>query len=212
MAQGIAAPAAPLPTPTPRGWYSRGHLPHLDIPGLVQSITTHLADSLHRDKLRRLLAETTNDDVARRRRLEALLDAGHGACWLRRPEIGALVEEHLLSGNGDRYRLLAWVVMPNHLHVLIETLSEPPLSTVVKGWKGATAYAANALLARRGAFWEREYFDRYIRDDRHFVAVRRSIEENPVTAGLVARAEDWPFGSARWRGRGLKSTGPGEAD
>jgi len=194
---------------SPLGWYSRGYQPHLNVPGLVQSITTHLADSMPRATLRRLMAETEHDDVARRRRLEDLLDAGHGACWLRRPDIGALVEETLLAGDGKRYRLLAWVVMPNHMHVLIETLPAIALAEVVKGWKGQTARAANARLGRSGTFWERDYYDRYIRDDAHLAAVVRYIERNPVKAGLVAQGEEWPFGSARLRGPGLKSRSPG---
>ncbi|TVQ94998.1 MAG: hypothetical protein EA400_00675 [Chromatiaceae bacterium] len=101
--------------------------------------------------------------------------------------------------------------MPNHLHVLIETLPGVALAQIVKGWKGQTARAANTRLGRRGVFWARDYFDRYIRDDAHLAAVVRYIERNPVKAGLVARVEDWPFGSARRRGPGLKSRSP-EAD
>ena len=186
-----------MPQQAPLGWYSRGYQPHLNVPGLVQAVTWHLADSLPRETLLRLIAETSNDDRARRQRFEALLDAGHGACWLRRADIGALVEQALLAGDGERYRLIAWVVMPNHVHALIETRTGAPLGAVVRQWKGATAHAANALLGRRGAFWEREYFDRYIRDDGHLAAVVRYIHNNPVKAGLVARGEDWPFGSAR---------------
>jgi putative DNA methylase len=121
---------------TPLGWYSRGYQPHLNVPGLVPSVTTHLADSMPRATLCRLMAETEQDNLARRRRLEDLLDAGHGACWLQRPAIGALVEETLLAGDGEQYRLLVWVVMPNHLHVLIETLPGLALAQIVKGWKG----------------------------------------------------------------------------
>jgi hypothetical protein len=121
---------------TPLGWYSRGYQPHPNVPGLVQSVTTHLADSMPRATLYRLMAETEQDNLARRRRLEDLLDAGHGACWLQRPDIGTLVEKTLLAGDGEQYRLLAWVVMPNHLHVLIQTLPGLALAQIVKGWKG----------------------------------------------------------------------------
>ena len=187
-----------MPPEPSKGWHSRGYLPHLDVPGLLQVITFHLADSMPRETLRRLMAETEKRDIERRRRLEELLDAGHGACWLRRPAIGATVEQALLSGDGERYRLLAWVVMPNHVHLVIETFQDAPLASVVKGWKGATAHTANALLGRSGAFWEREYYDRYIRDDAHLAAAVRYIHRNPVKAGLVQRPEDWPFSSARF--------------
>lgn len=114
------------------GWHSRGYLPHLDVPGLVQSITIRLADSLPKGTLQRLLAETEHDDQSRRQRLDALLDAGHGACWLGRGKIAALVEQALLDGDGQRYRLLSWVIMPNHVHILIETMPGISLGEVVR--------------------------------------------------------------------------------
>jgi REP element-mobilizing transposase RayT len=186
----------------PKGWYSRGYLPHLDAPGLLQSITFHLEDSLPRHVLRQILADTEPDDPERLRRIERYLDAGHGACHLRRDDIGALVETALLHFDGVRYRMLAWVVMPNHVHGLIETFEDHALADVVQAWKSFTAKAANRLLGRGGAFWARDYFDRYIRDDAHLAAVVRYIERNPVKAGLVGRPEDWAFGSARLRVRG----------
>ncbi len=187
-----------MPTDPPIGWYSRGYQPHLNTPRLLQFVTFHLADSLPRPTLLRLMAETEDNDAERRRRLERLLDAGHGACWLRRPEIGRLVEDALLKDDGVSYRLLAWVVMPNHVHALIETGAEVPLPMLVRGWKGSTARATNLLLKRSGSFWHRDYFDRYIRDDAHLAAVLRYIARNPVKAGLVSQPQDWPFGSARF--------------
>ncbi len=184
-----------MPTPPP-GWHSRGYLSHLDVPGLLQSVTFHLGDSIPHEALTRIYAETRADDPVRLQRIERLLDAGHGACWLRRPDIAPLVEAALLHFDGARYRVLAWVVMPNHVHVLIETLEGHPLPDQLQSWKSYTAKAANALLGRTGAFWERDYFDRYIRDDHHLAAVVHYIEQNPVKAGLVERAEDWPWGSA----------------
>lgn len=158
--------------------------------------SVHLADSLPRAVLQRLSAQTDRDAQARRRRIAALLDAGHGARWLRWPEVGALVDAALPAGDGTRYRLLAWAVMPNHVHVPIETLPGLALAEVVRGWKGATARAANEVLGRWGAFWQRDYFDRFVRDYAHLAAVVRYIEQNPVTAGLVERAEAWAFSSA----------------
>ncbi|WP_296927456.1 transposase [Thiohalocapsa sp.] len=184
----------------PKGWHSRGYLPHLDVPGLLQSITFHLEDSLPKAVMKEILAATEPGDPERLRCIERWLDAGHGECWLRRPEIGTLVQDALLHFDGERYRMLAWVLMPNHVHCLIETSDGHALGDVVQSWKSFTAKQANRLLGRFGTFWERDYFDRYIRDDRHLAAVVRYIERNPVKAGLVARAEDWPFGSARLRG------------
>ena len=183
--------------PTPKGWYSRGYLPHLDTSGALQAVTFRLSDSLPHHVLEQMRQEA-QDDPARMQVIEPLLDAGHGACWLRNPEIATLVEAALLRGDGEQYRLLCWTLMPNHVHVLIETLPDHPLFRVVQGWKGASAIAANRLLHRTGAFWARDYFDRYIRDETHLTTVGNYIDRNPVKAGLVERPEDWPFGSARF--------------
>lgn len=126
-------------------------------------------------------------------------DEGHGACWLRHPSIGRLVESALLHFDGARYRLLAWCVMPNHVHALIETRPAWPLSGILHSWKSYTATEANRLLARQGAFWQREYHDRYIRNAEHYEQAIHYTEDNPVRAGLVQRPVDWPFTSARLR-------------
>ncbi|MGD2021267.1 MAG: transposase [Thiohalocapsa sp.] len=184
----------------PKRWHSRGYLPHLDQPGLLQFITFRLSDSLPAVVLHRLAAETADDEAERYRRIEAYLDAVYGACWLRRSEIATLVQDALLHFDGARYRLLARVVMPNHIHVLIETKRHFPLPGVLQSWKGFTARKANALLGLSGAFWHRDYYDRYIRDDAHLAAVTRYIDHNQVKAGLATNAADWPFGSAGFIG------------
>ena len=107
------------------GWHSRHYLPHYDQPDLLQSITFRLADSLPEWALARLEEEVKGQpdvSVGRRKRLQILMDAGYGACYLREKRIARLVEESLLHFDGLRYRLLAWTVMPNHVHVLIETV------------------------------------------------------------------------------------------
>ncbi len=181
-----------------KGWYSRGYLPHVDVPGLIQSITFRLADSLPHDVLDRLAGEKL-DDAERRKRIDAFLDAGHGECLLARPETAQIVEDALLHFDGERYRLIAWCVMPNHVHVLIETRAGHPLAEVIHSWKSFTAKEINKALGRSGEIWQREYFDRYIRDDRHLQAAVNYIEENPVKAKLVTSAEDWRFSSAARR-------------
>lgn len=187
--------AAPAINIRHKFWHSRGYLPHCDVPGLLQAITFRLADSLPAEALERLSQEGC-DDVTRLKRIESLLDAGHGACWLRQPHVAHIVEDALLHGDGRRYRLLAWCVMPNHVHVLIETQQDHPLPAVVHGWKSFTAKAINKHLGRSGAVWMRDYFDRYIRDDHHLAAVIAYIHGNPLKAGLVNDASDWPFSSA----------------
>jgi REP element-mobilizing transposase RayT len=124
------------------------------------------------------------------------LDAGYGSCSLREEHIAQLVEEALLHFDGQRYRLLAWVIMPNHVHVLTEVLPGHPLAEIVHSWKSFTAKEANTILGRSGAFWQPEYFDRFIRDEQHLANAIRYIHDNPVKARLVGRAEEWPYSSA----------------
>ena len=124
------------------------------------------------------------------------LDAGLGACWLRNAEIAALTQETLLHFDEQRYRLLAWCIMPNHVHVVVETLEGHSLSAVVKSWKSFTSRQANARLGRTGAFWEPDYFDRYMRNEDHLMRTIEYVENNPVKASLVDKAVDWPWSSA----------------
>lgn len=181
-------------------WYSRGYLPHFDHVGLIQVVTFRLLDALPTDLLEKLeKAVSKENDVEKRKRIEAWLDAGYGSCWLRDPRIAAIVEEALLHFDAHRYRLLAWAIMPNHVHALVELSPEVLLPDVMHTWKSFTAKAANRILHRSGSFWMPEYFDRYIRDERHFANAVNYIHSNPVTAGLVAKAEEWRYSSA-WRG------------
>lgn len=189
----------PLDSRTHKGWYSRGYLPHLDEPNVVQGITFRLYDSMPVE--RRLEWEplfSLRDEGEQRERIEAYLNAGYGACWLREARIATLVEQCLLEFDGQRYRLLAWVIMPNHVHALIEAWEGYPLAAVVHTWKSYSAHRANELLGRTGHFWHRDYFDRYVRNQRHLEHAIRYIHDNPVKAGLVERAEDWAYSSARW--------------
>jgi len=179
-----------------KGWYSRNYLPHCDVPGLIQAITFRLADALPKEVIARLDSEPT-DDIVKCRKIEAFLDAGHGQCWLRQPPIAQIVEQALLHFDGQRYHLLAWCIMPNHVHTLIEPFDQWSLSSIVHSWKSYTAKEINKVLQRTGTVWQREYYDRYIRDDSHLAAVINYIHENPVKAGLVDKPWQWPYSSAR---------------
>ncbi len=191
-------------------WHSRGYLPHCDTPGLIQSITFRLNDSLPKATLQRLMEQGSRASRAQTTdHIEALLAANHGECWLKRPEIAAIVENALLHFDGQRYRLLAWCVMPNHVHALIETHEGQPLGDVVHGWKSFTAKAINRQFGRTGAVWHPDFFDRYVRDDAHLRVCIDYIENNPVVAGLVARVDAWKWSSAsRERASARDARGP----
>jgi putative transposase len=178
----------------PKGWYSRGYLPHLDTPDVIQSVTFRLGDSLPES-----IAVGLLDSDEFERDFDRELNRGRGACHLRDERIADLVENALLHFDGERHRLLAWCVMPNHVHAMIEPMGNWPLADVIGSWKSFTAKQSNRLLGRTGAFWQRECFDRYIRNERHFATTIAYIESNPVKAGLVTDARLWRCSSARWR-------------
>ena len=184
---------------THKGWYQR-NLTHLDAPDVIQAVTFRLHDSLPLDIIKQLKLEKHQhhiDEIAQRKIIEHYLDSGIGECWLKKFEIATLVENALKHFDGERYQLFAWCIMPNHVHVLIKTKLNFPLYKQVQSWKSFTAQQANKCLNRQGKFWQREYYDRYIRDEQHFFAVLRYIENNPVKAGLVVNPENWLFSSAK---------------
>ena len=179
-----------------KGWCSRGYLPHFDAPGSLQFLTYRLHDAMpaaRRSEWEALLR--IEEERERNIRLEEYLDRGHGECHLRDPRVAAVVQENLLHHDGEAYHLLAWVVMPNHVHALIQ-IENTPLDQVLHSWKSYTASRANKVLGRTGAFWQREYFDRYMRDEEHLRKSVRYIENNPVKARLARTPEEWPWSSA----------------
>jgi len=205
------------------GWHERGFLPHCDRPGLIQFVTFRLADSLpanRRGEWEHLLSTFSPSDArcsiisppsnARRSkgqaaaqreqqlRFEEYLDRGLGECHLRDARIASFFEKAILYHHTRRFRIRAWVVMPNHVHVLVEVW-QTPLSRVLQNWKSISGIEANRILQREGVFWQPEYWDRFMRDE---AEIRRSIhyiESNPVRAKLCRSPTDWPFSSARFR-------------
>jgi REP element-mobilizing transposase RayT len=182
-----------------RGWHQRGYLPHFDGPGVAQMVTFMLHDSFpvtRRMEWEPILREA--DDSAKRRKLEAWLDRGHGDCWLRRDDIAEVVEEVLLENDGKEYRLQAWVLMPNHVHLVVDVW-EVPLSKLVGRWKGKSSRLGNLILGRNGPFWQEDYFDTLIRDEEHLKKARHYTERNSVKAALVKDPRAWRWSSARFR-------------
>ncbi|HYW73289.1 MAG TPA: transposase [Pyrinomonadaceae bacterium] len=185
------------------GWHSRGYLPHFDGRSVPQFITCRLFDAVPKTVLqswiRELDVNSTTDQIALQRRIDKYLDRGHGEAFLKDSRIAELVQNDLLDFDKKVWRLSAWVVMPNHIHLLATRFEQSTLAGIMQSFKSLTSHKANHLLHRRGSFWMADYFDRYIRNREHFVQTIRYIEDNPVKAGLCERAEDWPFSSARFR-------------
>ena len=182
-----------------RGWHERGYLPHYDAPHITQLVTFMLVDSFPVERRAEWeLILKKEEESSRRRKLEAWLDRGMGECWLRQPRVATLVEKALRQFDGVHYRLQAWVLMPNHVHVVVD-VRDTPLSQWVKRWKGGTAREINLVLGRRGAFWQADYFDTKIRDAAHLAQAIRYVERNTTKAKLASDPRDWPWSSARLR-------------
>ncbi len=188
--RGCSSGDSPLPPATPlqqmasvldaratRGAY----LPHLARPGAVYSITFRLADSLpmdaiarYKDQVDSLEAASSGTEISvsdkvrlyrlARMQIDDLLDEPHGECWLRQPELAELVQAQLRRYDGTRYRLIAWCVMPNHVHVVMQPLKDHTLPQILHSIKSYIAHEGNRMLGRSGEFWHRESYDHLIRD------------------------------------------------
>jgi REP element-mobilizing transposase RayT len=195
----------------PIGWHSRGYLPHFDAGEVFQSITFRLYDSMPQTLLEQwkqeLARESEEFEDKLRYKIEAYLDRGIGACYLANNRIATLVQSALLHFDGERYRLAAWVVMPNHVHLLAAPCSPHSLSNIMHSIKSYTAQQANKILGRKGNFWFEDYFDRYIRNANHYENALSYIESNPEGAGLCKSSRDWEFSSAWFRSRAARRAG-----
>jgi len=177
---------------------SRGYLPHWEVDNAIYFITYRLADSLPRQVIEKLRLEYkwALRKMERARvtewfhgRLDEFLDEGRGACHLKVPEIAKIVIETWQYFDHQRYDLIAWCVMPNHVHLIARIFSGADLDRILHSWKSYTANQANVLLGRRGKFWWREYYDHCIRDEDELGRSVRYVLENPAKAGL----EPWPY-------------------
>jgi REP element-mobilizing transposase RayT len=191
------------------GWHTRGYLPHFDGKAIPQTITLHLADAVPLkvvERWQRQLNHLTDEHklVIMQQRIDKYLDQGHGDCLLKIPSIADLVQESLLKYDGDRYKLFAWCVMPNHEHSFMTRSETCELEDIMQAHKSYTAHEANKILQRKGQLWMVEYYDRMIRNQDHFYNAIRYIENNPVKARLCSQPSDWPFSSAWFRKRGGK--------
>ncbi|MBR4506798.1 MAG: NUDIX domain-containing protein [Bacteroidales bacterium] len=181
--------------------HCRKYLPHIEKRKL-QFITYRLFDSLPKEVIDtcKLLThnwEKNGYEDPRAKNMMSLIDryedASYGSCFLRNPRVASIVKENLLFHDGKLYNLHHWCIIPNHVHVLIEVLGDNSLSEILHSWRSYTAQRANELLGRSGQFWMHEYFDRYIRDQRHYETTVEYILNNPVKSGLAATPSDWPW-------------------
>jgi REP element-mobilizing transposase RayT len=171
---------------------SRGRLPHWQLDQATYSITFRLRDSLprniavalirEREQMMRLAmnpSERSHADRLFSLKLDSYLDEGHGSCILREARNAEIVADALQFFHGSRYDLHAWCVMPNHVHAMMFLHDGEDLDLVLHSWKSFTAHQIG-----QGVIWQREYYDRIIRDERDFWSTRNYVLNNPFKAGL----------------------------
>jgi acyl-coenzyme A synthetase/AMP-(fatty) acid ligase/REP element-mobilizing transposase RayT len=183
-----------------KGWHSRGYLPHYD-GNVTQFVSFRLADSLPQSVLRRIKAEIDDENPAdpiraSRIKVEEYLDSGAGECILAIREVAEIVRDVILNENVKTCRVDAWVLMPNHAHILLRPNDDSSLSAIMKTIKSVSSHRINKLLGRTGPVWQPDYFDRYVRDWEHYQKTIAYIENNPVKAGLCSSPGEWEFSSA----------------
>jgi predicted solute-binding protein/REP element-mobilizing transposase RayT len=182
----------------------RRNLPHWEQAGATYFVTFRLADAVPeslasqwRDELqnwRRFHPEPLDDEGRkeyRRRFLRARedwLDQGHGSCLLRKAKAAAIVAKALHHFDSQRYHLDTFVVMPNHVHALVQPLPGHSLKEILRSWKGYSARQINKTLKRSGSVWVEESFDRIVRDWNALVRCRDYIARNPEKAHLPVGA------------------------
>jgi REP element-mobilizing transposase RayT len=181
--------------------HTENRLPHWQQVAAVYFVTFRLADAVparllnqwedEREAWLRLHPEPWSTEMEQEYHqrfsgaIERWLDSGYGSCLLRRPECAQIVAETLRHFEGERVVMISFAVMPNHVHALFVQNPEWPLEKLIRSWKGFTARQINKLLVRSGTFWQRDYFDRLVRDEIHFANCVRYIRRNPEKARLA---------------------------
>lgn len=190
---------------------SHNRVPHLEQEGITYFVTFRLADSVPQQMLREFTqqkqewlamqpdkpwSQETEKEYHQKfsQRFERWLDQGHGKCLLKDKEIARIVADVLKHFEGERSLLHAWVIMPNHVHILFSTMGQHTLSALMQSWKGFSARKINDHLQQTGAVWQKSYYDRMIRDWDHFVNCARYIRKNPARAQL--RQSGWMHGES----------------
>ena len=197
------------------GLHTRNTLPHLKREGGTYFVTFRLEGTLPAELVQQLKREREviiKQALAAKRpltwqeqeelfrwystRVDTYLDAGHGECFLKQPEIAELVAGAFRYFDGQRYELRSWVIMPNHAHVVVWPGPPETLSKILHSWKSYTSNEANKILGRVGtSLWQTESYDHLIRDEVDLARCCEYTTTNPVNARLCERPEDWKWSS-----------------
>jgi type I restriction enzyme R subunit len=177
---------------------TRRRLPHWNQDSRFYFVTFRLADSIAQEKLKQWAEELeiwrtnqpdpesdkTHSEQSRRyrRKQQEWLDRGNGSCILSGPDISGIVEKALHHFDGERYHLGDYVIMPNHVHAIVEPINSYALPQIMKSWKGFSAREINKFLGTTGSVWLDESFDHIIRREHFFKKFGTYIRENPTKA------------------------------
>jgi len=194
----------------------RGRLPHWEKENGIYFVTFRLADSLPQQLLAKLESERQEAEKAitrlqselsakERRKLEWLfsekvdeyLDKNYGECLLGDPGNANVVADSIKHFDGQRYNILSWCVMPNHVHVVVKPKQRNKLNEILHSWKSFSAHEINKLTGRNGELWQREYYDHLVRDESDLDRVISYVLDNPSKAGI----KNWPwvYGQVKYR-------------
>ncbi|NBB78725.1 MAG: hypothetical protein GVY36_04670 [Verrucomicrobia bacterium] len=119
------------------------------------------------------------------------LDAGHGDCLLAQPSLAQIVAGALRFFDGQRYRLGEWVVMPNHVHALFQTMDDFKPEDILHSWKSFTAKEINKSTRRTGQVWQHESYDRIVRSPAELSRIEKYIQDNPKKARIRVSHASW---------------------
>ncbi|MDQ7005197.1 MAG: transposase [Ghiorsea sp.] len=160
------------------------HLPHIDLPHYYQFVTFRTKDSTD-DFLLKLYAQN-KPRSEKQADIDVYLDTSNKGAYLYSDAL-LLLASLLRQKNGELYELVCFAIMPNHVHILFKPLKK--LSDVMQSLKGGSARLLNKVLNRSGEFWAKDYYDRLIRDEKHFQTVYRYIKQNPMKLRDVGATE-----------------------
>lgn len=174
--------------------YYRRNLPHWHPDGAVSFLTWKLHGCYKSCREKESDANAGRAFLA----MDRVLDkADRGPTWLKQPRVARCVRDALEFGERQLklYSLIAYAIMPNHVHVVVSPKTGLP--RITKSIKGFTARKANAILGRTGEpFWQDESYDHWVRNEGELQKIIGYVERNPVSAGLVEKIEEWPWSSA----------------
>ena len=215
-------------------FYQR-HLPHYQPPGCTFFVTFRLTGSLPLYVIQKLKNEHEaqlkiisgiEDQKEKYRsykevqlnyfeKFDSVLDKYRkSVSWLKQPALAEKVKEVIHFYDGNTYDLIAYTIMPNHVHMVFTPIEEnvgrdlsrqqngvdmnvdlqmPIVTDILRRLKGATSRECNKILNRSGAFWQHESYDHVVRDEDELSRIIEYVLNNPVKARLVDKWNDWKW-------------------